>query len=498
MPIQKALASIWTGITNMFRVGAALGRPLSSGTNVFTVSTPEVYAPISSRNAIECGFNENTAVYSIVMKDADKIASIPRYVYDAAKHEAKAKKFKRLGFKLEHKASQSEYYDKAPALTALLDRPNKNEGRLEFFTKERAYYKVCGESMIWLNRGDLEDYRNSDGTFDDMAIDRLPVLEMQILPPNLMTIIPDPRDLWGVLGYVLEVGERIVVRAGDVIHCKMTNLSFDAATRSHLRGMSPLTPGAKTLGENNAMALASMRQAQNDGAKFVLFNETFNNLSPVQQSELKRVIDKKINNNDVAGAVATLQGKWGGIDLGKSSHDMELLEAKRMSWQELCFLLKVPYEFFDAETTYANKQQAQVGWITNDILPAAKKLDGELNRVLLKAFNLEGKAIICTDASDLPEMITAMVDAAVKMQELWCISPNDVREFLGYESYEDERFDQPWVPIGRTPLDDVMDPEAQAIIDNMGKLNDDEPGSNTGGSNGKIPASNGRAALQNA
>jgi len=459
MNIAQAIGSVLTNLGQRLR-----GKALSAGTSVFSVSTPEVYATLDSRTAIDKGFADNTAVYSIVMKDADKFGSIPRYVYDAKKREEKAHRLR--AFNMEHKAALTDYYTGAPALTELLNRPNPYEGSDLFLTKFRCYWKCCGESMIWLNRGDLEPYRREDGSFDDMAIDRLPVLEMYVLPVDHITVVPDPTNLWGVLGYILEVGERVPIRKNDVIHIRMPNLKFDAASRTHLRGMSPLEPGSKTLEENNSVSKASMRQAQSTGAKGIMTNELTISQTPEQQTQVKAVFDSKVNNNDVAGSVAALQGKWTYHDIGKTSVEMELMAAKEMTWKELCFLFKVPYEFFDSHTPFAEKQLTLFGWLTNDMIPACKQLDAELNRVLLKAFKLDGIAIICTDASDLPEMISAMIDAATKMLALWCISPNDVRVFLGYEPYPDPRFDEPWTVTGRTPLSDVLDPEAQAALDN--------------------------------
>lgn len=432
-----------------------LGQPLSSGGRVFSVSTPEVYAKIGVQTAIDKGFEDNTAVYSIVMKDAKKFASIPRYLYDAGRKEEKGfvkvlrKLSKLMGFVSEVKAF-NKFSDKT-ALIELLKRPNKNQSQDAFMTLVRAYYKICGESFIWLNRGDIEDYRNADGSFDDEAINKLPILEMQVLPANYITIIPDPTDLWGCLGYIMEIGERVAIRKDDVIHWKMPSLEFDAAARNHMRGMPPLQPGSKTLEENNSMAKASMRQAQNDGAKAVIYEKSMAAMTPGQQSQLKSVIDRKINNNDVAGAVATLQGDWGMLDLSMSAKDMELLAAKAFTWQELCFLFGVPYEFFDGKTNYANKEMAQVGWITNDVGPDCKQFDEELNRMLLPAFGLQKKAFIGSDISELPEVRKAMVEAAKVLLDIWCISPDEVREFLDMEALGGD-FAEPWVPRGRTPL----------------------------------------------
>lgn len=430
---------------------------------VFRFGSTEVYPDITLKTSIQKGFNYNIAVYSIIMKDARKFASIPRYVYDAKKFEQKNKPCPAgVNKALWEAKAYTPYEDKrpsafAPSLSELLARPNEYLSQDMFFEAVRCYYKACGEAMIWLNRGDIEKYRNEDGSFQDEVIDKLPVLEMYVLPADMMTIVPDPSNLWGILAWVLDVGERVHIRKNDVIHWKSTNLNFSADTREHLRGLPPLVPGRKSLEMHNSMTNSSVRMAQNDGARFVLYNETMNSMGPEQQANLKSVIDRKINNNDVKSAVATLQGKWGGIDLGKSAVDMELLKGKEMAWKELCFLFSTPYEFFDSQVTYANKEAAQIGWITNDIEPATSQLDGEMNRVLLKSFGLEGRAFIACDYTGLPEMKKVAAESAKLLQEIWSVPPNEILEYLGYERNPDKRFDEPWVPNGRMPISEMSD-----------------------------------------
>lgn len=422
-----------------------------------------VYPDPGAKTAIEKGFNSNYAVYAIVMKDARKFGSIPRFLYDARLTEEKARqlKAKKTALFTETKAytrfDARKINNKAKKLETLLSRPNKWISQDLFYEGLRCYYKVVGEAMIWLNRGDIEEYRNPDGSFQDDIIDKLPVLEMYVLPADQVKVIPDPDDIFGILGYEWQLSKPRYIRAGDVIHWKSTNLNFNEYTREHLRGFPGLIPGNKVLESNNSSTDAMVRGSQNDGAKFALFNETMDQMSPTQQTDLKAVIDRKINNNDVKGAVAVLQGKWGGIDLGKSSVDMQLLDGRKISMQELSFLLDTPYEFFDSQVTYANKEQAQIGWITNTIDPACKQLDGEMNRVLLKAFDLVGEAFIASDLTGLAEMKKAAIEAAKTLQEIWSIFPNEVREFLGYEATEDEIFNQPWVPTGRVPISEYMD-----------------------------------------
>lgn len=389
----------------------------------------EVYIDIDAQKALTEGYLGNTAVYSIVMKDADKFSCIPRYVYA-------------------NNDEQDTPLDND--LNKLLKRPNEYDSEDSFLKKVRAYYKVTGEAFIWLNRGDV------DG-LDSATILKRPVLEMYVLPSNLVEVLSDPNDVFGVIGYELCLGSssEFIIPKECMLHWKQPNLDFNVSTRSHLRGYSPLSSGYKSLTQDNATTDALVRMHQNDGAKGVLFNENLQDLDPAQQDQVRGVVNKRINNGDVKGAVATLQGKWGYLDI-TSSIDPKLIESKKLSWQELCFLLKVPYELFDPQTTYANKQEAQKGWITNDIIPACEDFDGMLNKTLLIAFGLDKTAHIESDYTDLPELQEDMAKKVQALMQAWPITPDEIREQLGYEPLGGT-FAEPWVPSGLTPLSQQSD-----------------------------------------
>lgn len=422
----------------------------------WNIGTREVLPDINAESAITEGYNANAAVYSIIETDAEKFASIPRYVVDPKSIAEKGKKLP-MKFKAYAKGERLEN-----DLTRLLNRPNPYQGQAAFLKTVRAYYKTCGEGFMWLNRGDV------DG-LTDTQIALLPVLEMYPLPSYRMKVVPDPDNMWGNIGFILQAGTGdIPFKKYEIIHWKSTNLTFDLSTREHLRGMSPLKPGAATLQQNNDATRSSIRMYQNDGAKGAMFNKTLDKMTPTQESQVRSVIDRKINNNDVKGAVAALQGEWGYIDLGKTSVDLDLLNGKQMSWKELCFLFRVPYELFDSSTTYANKEQAQKGWVTNSIIPASKELDDELNRVLLRAFALEGRAIIQCDYSELPEMQEDLGKLAEWLMKTWPIFPNEVREVLGYEKSTDPLMDEPWIPQSLTPLSQLQGDGFDQMLNELG------------------------------
>lgn len=302
------MPSIGNYINNLVR--AAMGRPAVSptittinpvlgSTLIYNYGTAEIYADINVKNAVDKGFNSNTAVYAIVMAGAEKFGSIPRYLYDKTQKEEKAQRG------VEVKA-QNDYkkFDGDNDLTILLNRPNPDESQDAFFCKLFAYKQVCGEAFIWLNR----DYEKQG--FDVLEdTSKFKVLEMQVLPPEKMILVRDPENIHSPLYYILDAGgTRYNIPKTDIIHWKNASLSWDANTLEHLRGQTPLGPGAKTLEENNSMSKAGMRQAQNDGARGALANKTIGaRPSPTQQTAIKDAIDGKFNNIDQSGKVVALR-----------------------------------------------------------------------------------------------------------------------------------------------------------------------------------------------
>lgn len=420
-----------------------LRRKIGKGltTKAITIGTNEVYTSIDTETAISEGYNANTAVFSILSKDAQKFAAIPQYLIKETEDDVKEKVDNEL-FKL-------------------LNRPNSYQGADSFRELARTYYKLTGEAFIWLNRGDLGDLEG------DARLAK-PVLEMYVLPSDYVIVVPDPADVYGILGYVLELGgTKLKIAKEDIIHWKTVNLNFDAGSRTHLRGFSPLTAGYKTLQQNNDATAAAVRMYQNDGAKGLAYSTDWDRLSPAQGLAIQEVLDRKINGTSNKGRVVQLNaGQLGYIDLGKSNADLGLLEGKNVSMQELCFLFDVPYEFFDSKTTFANKEQAQKGWITNSIIPACKQFDDELNRVLLQAFGLKGLKIE-SDYSELPELQKDYSSMVTSLATAWWLTGNEKRDWMDMDKLENPVMDQIFLPAGYQPAENM-----DAIADRLRGMDD--------------------------
>jgi HK97 family phage portal protein len=422
-------------ILNQIRksIAGIIGGFRTATTRFWSFGNKEVYPEVEQGNAISYGFNANGAVYSIVKKYAKKASSIERY--------------------LENKADDTEIEDHD--LIKLLERPNENQSGAAFFKVVYCYFKVCGEAFIWLNRGDVSQAIDENGNIVERTNKEYlsqPVVEMFVIPPNEITIIVDTSDPNLIIEYLLTNNNTVKFRKEDIVHWKDVNLSWDELARPQLRGMTPLKPGSKTLAADNSLIESMLRMAQNDGARAIAYNKSLNQPTPQQQTQIESVFGDKINNKDRKNQVQALQGDWGLLQLGLTSVDMDTLNAREFIYKELCFILDVPYGFFDSHTPYAEKQLAARDWISNSIKPDVKELDQELQRMLFPAFKLTDKmAKLCSDFDSLPEL---QEDKAKQIEWLMKspLTPNEVREAMEYEPIKDPIMDEVFMPTGSSSI----------------------------------------------
>jgi HK97 family phage portal protein len=387
------------------------------------------YADNQLKNLYDASYNSNVDFYSVIKRIATKFAQLPRYEY-----RKKEKKH------LDEFITDSE-------LSALLLNPNSVAGADLFFESICSHYLLSGEAFIWKNRGGTEQGK--------------PV-ELYVIPSQNVEVVADKNDVFGVSGYIFDMdGQRIPIPKEDMIHWKTFNPNFNRYTGEHLRGFSPIQPQKKVLTQSNASTDAMVAMFQNGGAKGVLFNETFDNLDEVQRGQIKDVIDTKINSTRVKSSVATIQGKWSYLDIGKDSVDMQLVEANEMTVKRFCNANGLPYELFQSDTTFANKEQAWMFFITNTLMPLASSLDAEMNRSLIPDFKTNTS--IATDFSDLPEMAELKKRGVEAANIAWWITPNEKRKMMMEEPIKDVNMDKIYIPSGFVELTQANMPIGENI-----------------------------------
>lgn len=438
-------------------------------------STLTMFPSIDTNKAITDGYDGNATVYSIARDTGAKFGSIPRCLYMDTRTQSQ----KSLGTVHRKEITFNQPADLAnkniAALASLINRPNPQQGQDMFLENACIWYEIAGECFIWLNRGYKPDkfynvYDNNGQTISDDVLDKMPVLQMYILPSNLMNHVIDPNDVFDIYGWVFLInGIQTYIRKNDIIHWKTTTLDWNAVTRPQLRGQSPLKAGGGILQQNSAANLSAIRTFQFDGARGVFtIGDDPQSIAPGQADAVRQVINNKVNSNNTSGSIATLFTQNADyIDLAHPEH-LPLMDGMRYSDQQLCMLFRMPYELIQPGTTFANKDQATQNWVNNTIVPLCRQLDDEMNRVLLPIFGLKGKVCIVTDFKNIPEVQAAKVATATSLSLMWYLTPNEKRLAAGYDPFPDPMMDQPLVAPGLMPISSIQDD-----IDQMNQPLDD-------------------------
>lgn len=505
MSSKASLAPLTNLVAQMFRSRAVTiekALPIQFG-------GPAVYPDPNSLHFIVDGFSGNSSVYTITSAIGRKFGSIPRYVYKI-KDQTKMREFrfelknarisnKRLN-KLQNEAMTKRIYGDMDMknysemkvtnnLSKLLVQPNQVQGQDSFLELISIFYNTTGEAFVWKNRGlSQEDMME----MSDEQIDAVPPVEMYVIPSQYMELIPDRFDIWGIVSYRMNMnGIYFPLRKNDVIHWRRPNPNFDNITRSHLRGLSPLYAGNKILTQDDSSMDASVAMQQNQGSKGVLYNESLDEMDKEQENKLRQTIDRRINSIDLKSAVATLQGKWGYLDIGKNSVDMQLLDAMDKNFIKMCNLYQCPPMLFMASATYENIAQARKDFLTNLVLPQCASFRDELNRSLLKDFGLDpGSFTLDADVSNLSELQEGLNRMITQLATAWWLTPNQRLEAMNEEQSSDPLMNEVWIPNNMILLKDAAagglmdsysDPKANAKKPK--NIGNDDPDNELGGSN---------------
>ena len=402
------------------------------------------------------GYLSNADVYAIVSFLARKAASIPWYVYklnDTEKGRTSLMKYKQLSkgianqgayerALIERKNAYSENIIMGSPLAKLLENPNPTQSQDQFLENLFGYRFLSGEGNIWGNDGIDKGGK---------------ILEMFVLPTQFLDIYPDPNDLYGITGYRLMVQQNIDIPKEQVCAWKSWNPDFNATTRSHLRGVSPLRAAYKTLRMSNNAADASAMMTGNGGAKGAITPKPLGNIVPsftIEQANIiKRAVNEDINTVDNKGKVAVLQTPWDYLNFGLSSVDMELVKTMQMSLHQWCRVFGLPAVLFDVDTSsYNNYQNAMRDLITNTIVPMACSLRDELNKWLVPRFG--ENVYIDFDITALPEMQQDMERMVRSLRDANWLTMDEKRIAMNY-SERGEEYGYSYVNGGLVRLDQV-------------------------------------------
>jgi HK97 family phage portal protein len=403
-------------------------------------------------------YSNNADVYAIVSFLARKASSIPWAVYKI-KEGTKAKQaltryksltrgamtsgaFERAVIARKMAMDDSEPIEGTP-LANLIARPNPNQGQDQFFENLFGYRFLTGEGIAWGNDGDSDNPKSE-------------IIEMFCMPSQFMSIVPDRNDLFGVTGYILRSGSgNIPLSKEDVMFWKSWNPAFDASTRDHLRGVSPIRAAWNIYLMGLEAQKAAADQMANGGAKGALVPKAVGNVLPMvtelQATQMQRAVSDRINNNDKKGTVAMLQTPWEYLNFGLSAGDMQLIEGMKFSLEQWCRVFGLPVVLFSADSMADNNyQNALRDLVTNTIVPMCSQLRDELNRWLGPRMG-QGQ-YIDFDIMALPELQKDIDKLVSGLAQASWLTMDEKRMAMNYDALGGA-FEKAYVNSGIVPLD---------------------------------------------
>lgn len=403
------------------------------------------------------GYLGNADVYAIVSFLARKAASVPWYVYklnEGEKSRTSLMKYKQLSrgiaYKgaferavIERKNAYSENIVMGSPLARLLERPNAEQAQDQFLENLFGYRFLSGEGDIYGNDGGT-----NGGKF----------VELNVLPTQFLEIYPDPKNLYGLLGYKLQVGQGIELPKDKVCQWKTWNPDFNESTRSHMRGLSPLRAAYKTLRMSNNAYDAAAMMTLNGGAKGAIVPKPIGTSVAqftVEQAQIiKRAVNDDINGVDNKGRVNVLQTPWDYLNFGLSSVDMELMKTLQMSLHQWCRVFGMPAVLFDTDTSsYNNYQNAMRDLMTNTIVPMCCSLRDELNKWLVPRFGED--VFIDFDITALPELQQDLEKMSRILRDANWLTMDEKRVAMNYEE-RGGSYDSAYISTSLVPIDQAM------------------------------------------
>lgn len=421
-----------------------------------------LYARDTGETHINKGYKRNAIVFSILNKCIKKFGQVDWNVVKIVRDERKtAQEYVELSRKdisfhavRELRKMRKKMIDQVPvdnALSRRLARPNRNQSQAEFLEQLYGYKLLTGEGNIWLSRG--TDAAGSPVT-------KGAPLEMFVIPKGNLALRKGS-DAWDIAGFDVVFGtERIPMPKDNIIMWAFFNPAFDPVTLEHLRGMAPLDAGILLLQGSNEGAERLININKNQGAAAIASSESLSDQTdPKQIMFIRQQFDQIVNNRDMAGKIAVISGKWNVQQLGMDVGQLRLIEQMDVHNDWFCNVFDVPPGLFVKNQTYENMKEAKRSLIYDNTAPAAYSLRDEFNDRLLPAYGLDRERyLIDADVTALPELAADFKTQAESVKNVWQLTGNEVREYLGYDRVVDENMDRFFMPAGLQTLEDAAAP----------------------------------------
>ena len=409
--------------------------------------------PATTNTYIEDGYMGNSAVFSVVNLIIQKFAQVPFYVYKV-KGQKQLQQYKAVSQRgyseqaIIRKAGAMDEVSENDPVARLLAKPNRYQTDAEFRMMALLFLKVTGGVPIYAN----------------MGITGMKLQSLNVLPPQWVTLVPDPSlmDIGKVYFSPLGAMNNELPRQ-QVYMWKYTNPKFDT-NGTHLYGLSPLKAGLLDMQAGTEAAKAMSKMYQNGGARGVFTPKQ--PLSQQQISDFREALDSWINGSDMRNKAGALSAPVDFYPVGLDAVDMALLSGKQITDERICSIYNVDPAILKGEKKYDNSNQAVKYIVTNTIYSDLVAYREIWNKWVLPLMGYsEGQYFVDFDISVLPEMQEDMEKIVQQADKMWWITPNEKRALSKYDTMPDPAMDSVFLPSGFTHISEAFIPDNVTVTD---------------------------------
>lgn len=340
--------------------------------------------------------NKNIWVYACVKKIAQAAASVPLLVYQ--------------------KDSSGELTEVPNhPLQLLLDKPNESTSRNDFMEAWTAFLMLAGNAYVEMNGPSQKG----------------PPQELWLWRPDRTVVVPGKEGAER-LRYLVN-GTEIDLPYERALHTKFFHPTDD------YYGLTPLQVVRRTVDMDNSTTDWNTTLVQNYGAPGGILKAPPDTQIPKPQLQrIRRTIKRMFGGKNNAGKTHLLEGGLEWQQLGLSPKDMDFIDSRRMTREEICAVFGVPPQIVGIQdkSTYNNYAEARQSFYQDTVLPAAlDKIVSTINHGLAPLYG--DNVIVGYDKSQI-EALQESADARYKRvkEVLPILLVNEARQELGWEPIE--------------------------------------------------------------
>ena len=279
----------------------------------------------------------------------------------------RAQDFSTIKLKLyRRKKNDFEEITEHPAID-LLDKANEFQTFYDLMEHYQTFIGLTGECFWWL-------VRNSGG--DIISI-------YPWLRPDRMEVATSAKEF--IKGYVYNIpgsGNKVPFDKKEILHFKYIN------PLNPYRGLSPIKAAEYAVTTNQETLKWNWRFFKN-GAKPFGALKTEQTVTQEMYDRIRLQWETKYKGQENAHKIAVLGNGLEYQDIGFSQKDMDFMNLRKWSRDEILAAFKVPMALVDPNetVTYANAETAKVIYLEHTIVPEMRKFVSYLNEYLLSNYS---------------------------------------------------------------------------------------------------------------